>query len=678
VHVQMRQADPSDPARTVPYRPDIDGLRAIAVLAVLLFHLDIPRFSGGFVGVDIFFVISGFLIAALIARELAADRFSLAAFFERRIRRIFPALFAVVIAVTIVGSQLFLPTDFKRLGTSIVATTLFGSNLYFSQQSGYFGSNAAEVPLLHTWSLAVEEQYYIVFPLILAAIYRFRGARYTAPLLLMIAGSFVISVWMVRSMPTAAFYLPMSRAWEFLAGAVLGIGAIPAFGTMRQRSFAAVAGLLLIGWPIVTFSQATSFPGLNAVLPVAGSMLLLHAGDRQTFVASLLATAIPRQIGKISYSLYLWHWPIIVFWKYRTDTQWQPWEYAVVTLASFGSAALSWRFIEQPFRRSHPSGRRTAFRYALVAAGAICAMGVTLSRMQGFPSRMTPQVVALDAATRAMAHLPETCTGSAPARRRALCAIGTAGVAPSFLLWGDSHANAVLPAFEKAGRSLGLGGRIAFYPACPTLLGLDRLDQPARHDCSDFNDQVLATLRTMPSITTVFLVSRWGLCANGTRTEGGRPCYLGRRATDRQTFANDRLLFGQGLAATVRTLSAMGKTVVLVAPIPEFKASVPETLARAALFGTVPDLALRQHEYIERERIVLRDFAQLRRAFAVKVVYPHDVLCRKGACLAIADGIPLYADDDHLSRAGSLLLTDSVRDMLQASTRPVTRTARFQ
>ncbi len=637
----------------------------MAVLPVLFYHVDLWPFSGGFVGVDIFFVISGYLIASIIGRELAEGRFSLTAFYARRIRRIFPALFATIAVTIVAGSQILLPLDYRALGMSAAATTLFASNLYFAGHSGYFGSAAEEAPLLHTWSLAVEEQFYILFPLLMLGAFR-AGGRSRFLLGIVAALSFGSALMLVYHAPVLAFYLPFPRAWEFLAGALLATGLLPSLRGRWAAQLCALAGIASIGWAVFGFSSATVFPGLNALYPVLGAMLILHAGQSGSAVSRMLGGTAPVAIGRISYSLYLWHWPIVVFWTYRTDGDWRLREQALVLLLSLLAAALSWRFIEEPFRRarSFTTARAFAFAGAMVAAG--CGAGALLYLSGGLPARVAPSVAALDAASRSMAYLPERCSGMAAVRHRTLCAVGAHnGTAPSFLLWGDSHARALKPAFDQAGDALGLSGRIASYPACPTLLGLDRLDQPPSHDCSAFNAQVLAMLRASPTIHTVFLVSRWGLCANGRRPEGGTPCYLGRDENDDRSLSRDALLFRSGLKETVRTLTAMGKRVILVAPIPEFRRNVPESLARAELYSEPAQLALSRADYLRRQRQVFSAFDEMRRRFAAGILYPHHFLCRSGQCATMAHGVPLYSDDDHLSRQGSLLLSGMVYEAMR-------------
>ncbi len=354
------------------YRRDIDGLRALAVVPVVLFHAGVPGFSGGFVGVDVFFVISGYLITLLIAREITEGSFTIAGFYERRVRRIIPALFAVLLVSTVLATRLFLPDQLRDFSKSLVATVLFSSNVFFWREAGYFAAPAAEKPLLHTWSLAVEEQFYIAFPIALLIIHKWLGQRWVAWLAPAALASFALSVWGVIHAPGATFYLAPTRAWELLIGALLALGAIPRPKRRYAIELGAIVGLALIAWAVFGLSRETPFPGLNALYPCVGAALLLHAGEAS--FAGLRDRACWRHrplvaIGLISYSLYLWHWPLLVFAQYVRVFELTLAERLVVVCIAGLAAALSWRFVERPFRSR--SGSIT--RKQLATATAMCA-----------------------------------------------------------------------------------------------------------------------------------------------------------------------------------------------------------------------------------------------------------------------------------------------------------------
>ncbi|HWB53098.1 MAG TPA: acyltransferase, partial [Tepidisphaeraceae bacterium] len=335
------------------YRPDIDGLRAIAVIAVVFYHFRVPPFSGGFVGVDVFFVISGFLISRLIWSEMGAGHFSFVDFYERRVRRILPALFAMLAVVTIASIFLLFPHMLVNYAMSLMATAGFVSNFHFFGATGYWAPAAAEEPLLHTWSLAVEEQFYLVFPLLLIL---FSGKSRTTLLVSILAGwlvSFAVSVISVHHAPISAFYLLPSRFWELLTGGFLAVSDLRPPANTFSRNLVALLGLALIALGVFGLSANSTFPGVNALPPCVGTALLICAntGSRPApWINAALATRAPVAVGLISYSLYLWHWPIFVLatsvLPHGLDTQ----QTAIAIVASFILAALSWRFVEQPFR----------------------------------------------------------------------------------------------------------------------------------------------------------------------------------------------------------------------------------------------------------------------------------------------------------------------------------------
>jgi peptidoglycan/LPS O-acetylase OafA/YrhL len=409
----MTATPPSRPS--TGYRADIDGLRAIAVLSVVLFHARVAPFSGGYVGVDIFFVISGFLITRLIADDIEQRRFSIVHFYERRIRRIFPALYLVVLICFIPALWLLMPLDLKRFGEAAAATTVFLSNVLFWHRSGYFGESATVQPLLHTWSLAVEEQFYVVYPLFLIVVMRLmrgHGRR-----LLLIAGllvaSLIASVVITRYWPSAGFYLPASRAWELLLGAMLALRPPAPIHNRAMRELIAGGGLAAILAAIFLFSPETAFPGYAALLPCLGAAALIYAGTSGRSVAtSLLGAPACRFVGLISYSFYLWHWPLIVFTQYWYDQRAPAWAVALAVLASAGLGALSWRWIEHPFRQKQTFPRRRIFMLAAVVSAFVFILGAGVSYLQGLPGRFDAATLTYAAGERTFHRI--TCTAWPP------------------------------------------------------------------------------------------------------------------------------------------------------------------------------------------------------------------------------------------------------------------------
>ncbi|HJR21579.1 MAG TPA: acyltransferase, partial [Dongiaceae bacterium] len=331
----------------MPYRADIDGLRAVSVIAVVLYHAGVPLAGGGYVGVDVFFVISGFLITSLILHEQAAGAFSLIDFYHRRVRRILPALFAMMSACAAAGWFLLAPADYIKLGKSIVGATLSVSNFYFWRDAGYFDTPAAEKPLLHTWSLGVEEQFYLVFPLFLILVARHVPHARLPLTALLCAASFAAGAIGAFRDPVEAFYLPHARLWELMVGALLAMGALPAPGNARLRSGAALLGLGLIAMPVLLYSHDTTFPGIAALPPVLGAALVIWSGMGGSSMAGrALATRPLVFLGKISYSLYLWHFPLLAFGFYLTLGDLGRLDTAVLLGFALLISMLSWRFVE--------------------------------------------------------------------------------------------------------------------------------------------------------------------------------------------------------------------------------------------------------------------------------------------------------------------------------------------
>src|SRR6185437_6734580 len=350
----MRLIFHSQLARSKNYRADIDGLRAIAVLPVVFYHAKVGGFSGGYVGVDIFYVISGYLITSLIARDIAVQKFSFVSFYERRIRRIFPAVFGVMLFCVAVGAVLLTPKDLVAFAKSMVAMTFFASNLLFTREGGaaaYFGDASKNQVLLHTWSLSVEEQFYLFFPALLFLLTRWAKKWRSEAILVIAAVSFLISLWAVQLRPVAAFYHLVPRAWELLIGALLALRFVPPLTHRVLRELAGILGLVLIAWAVFSFSDSTPFPGIYAVAPCLGAWLVIYAGENGlSCVRSVLSLQPLVFIGVISYSLYLWHWPLIMFAKYFCAGALSGPQTWLIIVCSCAIGFLSFEFIEAPFR----------------------------------------------------------------------------------------------------------------------------------------------------------------------------------------------------------------------------------------------------------------------------------------------------------------------------------------
>lgn len=379
------------------YRPEIDGLRSVAVLPVILSHAGFKIFHGGFVGVDVFFVISGFLITSILLAETSQGRFSLLTFYERRARRILPALFVVMAACLPVAYWGMLPNEFKNFGQSLVATSLFANNVLLMVTSGYWSLASEFKPLLHTWSLGVEEQFYILFPLLLMLCRRWRPAALMALFALLALCSLVAAEWGSRAWPNAAFYLLPTRAWELLMGSMAA--ALPLLRpqpvlSAGLRQGLSLAGLAMIVVSVLTFDESVPSPSLLILLPTLGAVLIIVCATPGTWVQRLLASKVPVTIGLISYSAYLWHQPLFAFARILEAEAPTPSLMLALSVLSLLLAYLSWRFIEAPFRAKGRVSRAMVFGGALVGSLCFVAVGGYVQLRQGMPERMFDASVA--------------------------------------------------------------------------------------------------------------------------------------------------------------------------------------------------------------------------------------------------------------------------------------------
>jgi peptidoglycan/LPS O-acetylase OafA/YrhL len=639
------------------HRDDIDGLRALAVLPVVFYHLALGPFSGGYVGVDVFFVISGFLITAIIAREIEAGRFSIVNFYERRIRRIYPAGFAVVAATMAAGWILMPSLAFKQLSLSTIFYNLYATNFLFWSQSGYFDPRADTKPLLHTWSLSVEEQFYIFFPLFLVGVFYLLRKRWTWAVGIATIGSFLLSCYAAYRAPTAGFYLIPLRAWELGLGAWLAM-IDPELLLRRIRiapALIAACGVALIGFAVFAFDDETRFPGAAALAPCAGAALLLLAGRSANPVSACVGNPVFRYIGLISYSLYLWHWPVLVFARYfyfpdPIDLTGKLLLLVVIWILS----DLSWRLVETPFRtRKLLPTRRGIFGFFGATTAALLAIGGFGYLGNGLPWRLPAQAAVLESAAEDSNPLRSTChdgDGGHVATIEDFCVYGNKARPPTFALWGDSHGVELASAL---GSLLGeSGGALKSFTAslCPPATPFPTY----RHaGCETHNRQVLAYLDAHPEIGTVYMVANYHH-------------YLTPKLKEP---------FKVGFLAAARSLAAAGKKVVVIHPVPITDYPIPAMAAILEMRGKDPNRAAIARSdydgmYAEANAFLTRELT----GDAFAHAYPTDALCTDASCKAVLNGQPLYFDDNHLSMHGARFVATALRNELLIPAAPTHET----
>lgn len=656
---------------SVPYRPEIDGLRAIAVLPVIFYHAGFGIFSGGFVGVDVFFVISGYLITKIIITERKHDRFSLLSFYERRVRRLFPALF-VVLATCMPFAWLFLlPSDLRDFSQSLVAVSIFASNVFFWIKSDYFSTAAELKPLLHTWSLALEEQFYFIFPLFLIAASR-RGSRFVIACLgAVTAASFLTAHIIVADRPTTAFFLLPTRAWELSMGAILALK-LEQHGRLSVSKATAdgmaILGLGLIVFAVLAFDETTSFPSAWTLFPTLGTALVIVFSSSETNSGRLLGCRFLAGIGTLSYGAYLWHQPLFAFVRHFNFGHSSATALLALAALSFLLAWASWRFVEAPFRSGQGITRAKTFLFAL--AGTVCfvTLGLIGHAGGGFSGRY--DVPAQVSSTLARPTMGLECFDAALAHVRDdwYCPIGATGSSPSFALVGDSHVLSLSEAFHEAALSVGASGIFLGASGCPPLPGIHSLrsDQHLRN-CNLLNERVFNYI-TANRIPSIILVARWSYYTDGGY-DGRNFSYLGLASDAKATREGSRAAFREGVRLLAARYVAAGVDVLVVDQVPQQLYEARHILYRAYEKGDFDPGAVSGLSVRRTQHRALQEWAT-----SVFTIHPginfvsfDDVLCDADRCLAADHRGSRYFDDDHLSAHGASLLKERIGNLIGAA-----------
>lgn len=636
---------------TPAYRRDIDGLRAVAVLLVVVFHAFPAVLPGGFIGVDIFFVISGFLISSIILAGLRSGDFSYRNFYARRINRIFPALMLVLGTALIAGWVLLFPLDYRDAGRAIAAGAAFVANLALLQDAGYFEGAAALNPLLHLWSLGVEEQFYLMWPPVLVLAWRRPRGAVIAALAILLA-SFAVNVLITPTAPLTAFYLPVTRFWELMTGCLLAIATLPSTSAEYRmlRNIGAALGLLLLIAGAVLIHSGRGFPGWWALLPVAGAALLIVAGPASWLNARLLGHPALVHIGLISYPLYLWHWPVLAALRIvRFGEEPPPLMKAIAVVGAFVLADLTWRFIERGFRY-RPTRAKTAALASAVAAIGLAGIGIYAAG--GVPSRFGPgvEIVTHDYKSEAeAAYRSGSCFLTVGTQFAASCDDAQPADAPRVVLWGDSHAAHLYPGLRELQLARGTF-RLSQYTAalCPPIFGFQA--KRAR-DCAALNQAVRQQLIALKPDTVILAAQQWH----------------DYDEVDRDPAAVDQLI-----RATLADLKSFGvRRIVVIGRAPAWRMTPPRILAQAlrtqaAGLGAA-SLPTRDSAHLwssyadENER--LRGFFT---SAGAGFISPTQTLCDQNGCQLTVPGRgdPIAFDGSHLTVGGSRYYVEAVADRL--------------
>lgn len=616
---------------------------------------------------DVFFVISGFLITSLIWRDLENSKFTFKNFWERRARRILPALVVVTLATLIAGWFLLLPPDYKNLGRAAVSQSIFAANFHYLYSAGYFESAAVEKPLLHTWSLSVEEQFYMVVPVFLWIMFLYLKIRDRKGVIAILATgfilSFALSIYGVSTYPrplsSATFYLLPTRAWELLLGALIVF--IPPSTLLRDnkplRELIALVGLILILVPVFIYSEETHFPGLAALSPCLGAGLIIWANIRiddkmPTLTGKILSISPIVFMGLISYSWYLWHWPILAFSYYHAITPLSLSFRTGLLIAGFICAVLSWKYVETPFRnRKLGSSRKSMFSYAGAGLFSLLGFGFLCMGMKGFPQRYPEELLNVYEAKsdRSFAvNLPveDVLTGNT-----VKIGIDTPDLPLSLFVWGDSHAISALPAIDEILKEKGLAGRAAtHYSTAPVLNWYNDSKYGQSEDAIGYNDAVFSYIQEK-KIQVVILISVWSSYSNDVGEDGSS--------------------FDSLLLKTVEKLSSIGVQTYLLLDIPNHTFNVPNALSRSfVLKHDLTSLYAKPTNENRFDKIDPEVIEKIKRAGA-RIIDPKPrFLDPSGQHYMIqSDGVVLYQDAHHLSTKGAkLLLKPLLSEALDLST----------
>jgi peptidoglycan/LPS O-acetylase OafA/YrhL len=649
------------------FRGDINGLRAWAVVAVILYHFGVPGFGGGFVGVDVFFVISGFLMTGIVVKGLEQGDFSLLNFYMARAKRIVPGLAWLSAVLLVMGWFVLLPAEYKTLATHAIYSLSFLSNIEFWQEAGYFDLASHQKWLLHTWSLSVEWQFYMILPLALWATWLVKPGRAAQrwALAILFAVSLLLSVPLTRADPVAAFFLLHTRAWEMLAGGLVAVFAHPQALSAGYRRCLEVGGLALILVSVTIFEGDASWPGWRALLPVLAAAMVLVANRASPFTGNKVA----QWLGDRSYSLYLWHWPVYVGLAY-IELSYNPMGIVGGLLLTLALASFSYAFVENKLRHRLGRGRfrhSAAFLAAMVLV--VVVPGALVWVKHGVAGRFPAQVelVAAEAGNynprRKSCHMDQGATSPS-------CTYG--GTKWKVILAGDSHGDSVVAGISQADPA-GQPGVVQWtYSSCPLIPGIkntpaDLATHKSTFNCTKFSEWVAGRLDALPANIPVVIVGRYAAAALGRnedhlKVDTPRVYFSSIYAQTTPQFLEE---FSGNLVETACHF-AKKRTVYLMRPIPEMGVNVPKSMSRRIHFGMHSEISIPMDAYHRRNDWVWAAQDKARDTCGIKILDPLPYLCHDGRCYGTKEGKPLYIDDNHLSGAGNALLVPMFAEVFEA------------
>ncbi|MGC6388422.1 acyltransferase family protein [Ewingella sp. S1.OA.A_B6] len=605
----------------IKYRSDIDGLRAVAIIPVVFFHVGYEFFKGGYVGVDVFFVISGYLITTILLNSMNNGTYSLLEFYERRIRRIIPTLICVMVFILVASPFFLTPDNYYFLPKEIIGTLLFSSNIVSWLKSDYFSNNSEQRPLLHTWSLGIEEQFYIIFPVLIILTFKYFKKHLKHILLITTIISFALSAYFTSSHISGAFYMLPTRYWELSFGALIAAGFFVKPKSKPLNETLSIIGVILITYSITSFTSSDIFPGYIAIVPVLGATLLILSAE-ETLIGNVLSSKPLVLIGSISYSLYLWHWPLIVFSRDKYIINTHLGNFGVIAL-SFLLAWLSTKFIESKFRNKTKYTRKKIFTYAIYSYLVIFFISILVLTLKGWPKRLSDgQLDVLKSAhdyspTRVKCHFNKGIPDPS-----SYCILGDEMKTTNTIVWGDSHGAEISNSLSKYSRLYAVT-----YSACPPAIGYNPDDRP---ECLTHNKNVITFILNKKNIKTVILAANYNLYDKNNKSN---------------EFYND-------FQKTISLLLKSGKRVLVLDQIPSPGVDIPNTLANSRV------LINKTFKYNSKS------FDKVKLAPNAQVFHYEKNLCSELVCNMIYKGYPISFDDNHLSMHTANSLAQVIQNQL--------------
>ncbi|WP_158658166.1 acyltransferase family protein [Agarilytica rhodophyticola] len=656
------------------YRADIDGIRAIAVSIVILFHFSVPGFSGGFIGVDVFFVLSGYLISSIIFSQLEKGKFEFGNFYFRRIRRLFPVYIVVMLATFAVAYALMLPKEFREFGQSLLASTVYVSNILFYLQAGYFDTSSHLKPLLHTWSLSVEEQFYLIFPFVAWVTAKFSRKSLFILFATLTLASFAAAAYYIHRDNSAVFYLYPFRAWEMFLGTLLATQFIPQLKSKLSNDIAAVCGLLLIIIPNFFYDSSTLFPGVSALAPCLGTVLLLYTGvSHSGWVQRILSSSPPVFIGKLSYSLYLWHWPVYVLYTYGKPEGADTIDICIMSACTFIASLLSWKFVETPIRKGQVvlfNNKVNVFTSTALVSVLFMAVGFYIHSTLGMPNRLDSKTAAFAVAASDLFGDFENCEENTNKTlpNIGFCAIGSPFTSTSYtLVWGDSHGGAYKRGYKSLVEGKDHNVLVAWDGGCPPIYNFNKDESVSStvvdEQCSKRNQAVRRLIERDSRINAIVMVGRWSYYINGggVGIDAENKITIWPDGAEPGSVDDEAAYFVDAFTKTLEVLTKDKHKVFVVEQPPEFTRYLARTLAINLMNGSadfeknLAELATQDYpSVLARQGKMQTALDAVEQRGLATILRTHKYFCSESTCSLMINDAPTYFDNNHVSSLGAV------------------------